>query len=357
MAEPALRVETVPLKHLEGFAQDAARDPAFAQTAPISLLRAASQAQNPHADPDDAALVVAYARGRCVGYHGLLPGLLRTARGDSRVYWLVTFFVAPDFRGRGVGTALVRQIMALDADLATTGITAGAEKRYRDCGFKTLGQAAFHQLRLERIPPAARHLVYAALRWSLGRAQRRWRWQPVPRVGGGPPRLGDPDPGRPAFVRNQDTVNWMIARPWVVSQREAAPDVAGYHFSTTRELFRFEAFAALAPGGSPRGCAVLSASRHKGRGRVKLLDLFFESPRDGARAAACAIRRAHRLLAERVDLPAVAAAPLARRGFLGRYAKARQRLTLYLPRAAASPLTEAAGRLALDYCDGDTAFT
>lgn len=354
MAEPAPRVETIPLKHLEGFAQNAGRDPAFAQTAPISLLRAASQARNPFADPDDAALVVAFDRHRCVGYHGLLPGLLRTAGRDTRVYWLITLFVAPAFRGRGIGAAMVRHIKGLKADLVTTGITQGAERLYRACGFQDLGQAAFHQLRLERIPAAARHLVYAALRWSWGRGPGGRRWRPAPRVDGDWPRIAAGGPDRPTFLRTRASVNWMMAHPWVVTRGRDAPDAAGYHFSTTRELFRFKAFEALAPGGEPRGCGVLSESRHKGKSHVKLLDLFFESPPEAACAGVCAIRRAHRMLAERVDLPAACGAG---QGVFGRYAKPRRRLTLCLPCAAGSPLAEAAATLALDYCDGDTAFT
>jgi GNAT superfamily N-acetyltransferase len=358
LAEPAVRLETIPLKHLEGFAQNAARDPAFAGTVPISLLRAASQAKNPHADPDDAALVLAYAGNRCVGYHGLLPGLLRAGQSDSKVYWLITLFVAPDFRGRGVGAALVGRILKLGADLVTTGITTGAERLYRACGFTTLGQAAFHQLRLERIPWPARHLAYAALRWPFSRAQRRVPWRPAPRVAGDWPRIGAADPGRPVFARTRATADWMIAHPWVVSRQAATGDLAGYHFSTTREVFRFAALEALAPGGgAPRGCAVLSASRHKGRGQVKLLDLFFETPPEAACAGLCAVRLAHRARAERIDLPAAAAAPFARPGFPARLGKPRRRLTLYLPSSASSPLAQAAGRIALDYCDSDTAFT
>ena len=122
-----MEIKTIKLKHLSGFARQTLSDRKHEETAPISLIRAFAQAKNPLGDPEDAALVVAYDAGRCVGYHGLLPGFLYDGSAFSKVYWLVTFFVNPSYRGKGLGKQLVEEIQKKKDDLRKK--KGGVEKK------------------------------------------------------------------------------------------------------------------------------------------------------------------------------------------------------------------------------------
>ncbi|MFO7708565.1 MAG: GNAT family N-acetyltransferase [Desulfobacterales bacterium] len=352
MSELALRIERVRIRDLVAFAREIPSDPAYADTAPTCLLRAASQAVNPHADPDDAALLVAYHAGRCVGYHGLLPGVLRAAGGRSKVSWLVTFYVAPAFRGRGVGPRLVREALGLGVDLVTTGITRAAERAYRAAGFKELGELGYRRFSVQSYPRPARWLIYTLV---CGRNRGRWPVRPVAALPAGA-RRGRED-GAPRFPRGVDTVNWMLAHPWVVSRSTAAQGAPAYYFSSVRDLFRFEAYEVGAAADPTRGAFVVSVSRRKGGTVVKLLDGFFPEPTDPSVAGVIALRRGRDLLAHRIDFPMSQEGVLNGSRLLRRLARRKSRLTLYHPREPASPLACCPGRISLDYCDGDTAFT
>ncbi|MGD8447432.1 MAG: GNAT family N-acetyltransferase, partial [Desulfobacterales bacterium] len=134
MEHHQIKIKKVKLKDLDEFSQNALNDPAYQDIAPISLVRAASQVNNPLAEPDDITLLVALCKGRCIGYHGLLPGILKIDENYSKIYWLVTFYLDAGFRGQGHGKRLVSEIQNTAVDLVTTGITAGAEGAYRSMG-------------------------------------------------------------------------------------------------------------------------------------------------------------------------------------------------------------------------------
>jgi GNAT superfamily N-acetyltransferase len=352
VSRSGVRIERVRLADLPELAKRMQLDPAFEETAPLSLLRAASLRHNPHAAPGDAVLAIAYAEGRCVGYHGLLPGYLSDAGRSSPVSWLITFYVSPPWRGQGIGAALVESVTALGVDLVTTGITAGAEKTYRACGFRDLGELTYWQLRMERFRGWVKPLAYAAVAGLLREAAQRWGLQPASEIPRTAPRLDPGEPGAPRFLRSAATVGWMIAHPWVVSAEAAGPDLGGYYFSRVREHFAYLPMRVGAAEGF-----LVSASRHRGRVHVKLLDLFFHHPADTASARNFTLAVGRRLCADRIDFPMD---PFPR-GCAGRFGrrmvKRRRRLYLYRPRSADSPLAAAAGRIALDYCDSDTAFT
>jgi GNAT superfamily N-acetyltransferase len=352
VTELPVRIEAIRIHDLTAFARNVTSNPAYADTAPTALLRAASQAANPHAAPDDVALLVATHAGRCVGYHGLLPGALRTADGLSKISWLITFYVTPAFRGRGIGARLVRAALALNVDLVATGITRAAERAYRAAGFRDLGELGYRRFSIESYPRPARWLVYALI---CGRLRDRRPVRPVVCIPA--EAVQGWERAAPLFPRDVDTVNWMLTHPWVVSRPDAAPEVPAYYFSSVRDLFRFEAYAVGSATDETRGAFVLSATRRKGKTQVKLLDGFFRDPAHTAAAGILALRRGRDLLAHRIDLPLYMEGFLNGSRLLRRLTRRKSRLTLYHPRDPESPLACGAGKIRLDYCDGDSAFT
>ena len=389
MDKHQLEIRKIKLKNLDDFALNALNDPAFQKLAPISLIRAGSQAKNPLAGPDDITLLVAFCNNRCVGYHGLLPGTLKIDENYSKVYWLVTFYLDPGFRGQGHGKRLVRAIQSTAVDLVTTGITAGAEGVYRSMGFKTLGDLPYYQLRLERLRFMHAHLQYRGDKtdqpnvfglifsrlggWVYLQTKRLtysivfqklktqkyiFKSKAVDQLDEELKSLMTQQSPSASFHRDLDTVNWMLHHPWVVSRKDAGKDVQNYYFSRVRDLFELVALEIFAPDGKTRkGFLILSLSCKKKKSVVKILDHHFYDPQDAFLAVYCGMKYAKDLLADRIEYPESLNRFFSDLPFLKRLIKRKKRLYLFYPRANDSPLAMSVGKIKLDYCDSDTAFT
>lgn len=384
-----ITIRKIKLKDLDEFSHNALNDPAYQNIAPISLVRAGSQAKNPHAEPDDITLLVALCNGSCVGYHGLLPGILKIDQNYSKVYWLVTFYLDAGFRGQGHGKHLVTEIQNTAVDLVTTGITAGAEGAYRSTGFKTLGDLPYHQLRLDRL-----QIMHTPLQYGGNKPEQpgifglifnrlgRWRYQLkkqmvygivfqklrakknifkskiVNRLDEELTSLMTQQSPNASFHRDLDTLNWMLQNPWVVSRKDAGKDVQNYYFSRVRNLFKLVALEIFAPDGNTRkGFLILSLSHKKNKSVVKILDYYFYDPQDVFIAGYFGIRYAKDLLADRIEYSRSLNGFFEELPFFKRLIKRKKRLYLFYPNSNDSPLAVSAGMIKLDYCDGDTAFT
>lgn len=347
-----IKIKKVRLKQLAEFARRSMNDAAFRVAAPISLIRAESQVKNPCGEPDDIALLLALHSDRCIGYHGLLPGVLNNKAQQSKIYWLVTFYLDPAFRSKGYGKLLIAEILKFGVDLVTTGITKGAEAVYRKAGFQVLGELAYFQLR-----PVNPDQCTAALQNLKSRAKTFT----AKTVGQLSEKFISADSRHNAtvsFQRNLETINWMIVNPWVVSKSEAREDVGHYHFSRVRELFKFLAFEIFASGGQiPKGYVVLSISRKKNKSVVKILDFYFEDSDDTVIAGYLALKYAAEYRVNQLEYPAALEAFYAGQSLFNQDTKRKKRLYLYRPHSSGSPLAKLASKIELNYCDSDTAFT
>lgn len=367
-----MEIKTVKLEYLSEFASQTLSDQKYKETAPISLIRAFAQTRNPLGDPEDAALVVAYDAGKCVGYHGLLPGYLHDGSSFSKVYWLVTFFVKPSYRGKGLGKQLVEEIQKAGVDLVTTGITKGAEGVYRAAGFKQLGELAYRQLRLERMPflnsfhqgkdtwiyRLTKRILYSLVLRRTRSIEEKLKYKMVEQLN---PQLisqANLHSSYPVFSRDVQTVNWMLAHRWVVSSNEAQKDVENYFFSRVREIFKIIALEIYsAKENVYKGFIVLSVSRKKGKTVIKILDFYFHEPNDYPIGSYLGLKFAKAYLADRLEYPAQLSDYYQRQPLLKGLIKNKKRLYLYYPGSADSPLAVKASKIEMNYCDGDTGFT
>lgn len=393
MEDPHIRIEHIKLKDLSDFARKALSHPDFHGVTPISLIRAQSQIKNPHAHPDDVALLVAFYKNRCVAYHGLLPGLLKGSGNFSKVYWLVTFFVSPQYRKKGIGKLLVKEIQGLGTDLVTTGITKAAEAVYRSMGFKPLGELPFLQLRLDRIPfpgvlfrtllqnpqndknklnkfymifnkldnrmrTAAKKIFYRSAFSRLNWEEKRFSYRQVPYLSERFQGAVDDKPDDPSFFRGIKAINWMLQHRWVVSRHEEKGEAENYYFSTVRDLFKYIALEIYSTDEkSAKGFIVYSVSCKKGRTSVKILDYHFSDPSDNPIAAYFGLKYAKEFLADRIEFPEHLAGFFINRLSLPKLVKNKKRLYLFCPSSDDSRLAVSAPEITLDYCDSDTAFT
>ena len=76
----------------------------------ISRNRAIAQMNNPDADINDILITTAVFKGVCIGYRGVFPEKINYKGKRIKVGWLTTFFVDPDFRGKGIAKRLMAPI-------------------------------------------------------------------------------------------------------------------------------------------------------------------------------------------------------------------------------------------------------
>jgi GNAT superfamily N-acetyltransferase len=105
----SIRLDLVKVKDLHAFACDFFAKPDGQVTSPTTIPRALAQSKNPYADADDIGLVIAYAGKQCVGYGGILPGVLKSARGITKIYWPSSIYVLPEWRRRQVAQKIVER--------------------------------------------------------------------------------------------------------------------------------------------------------------------------------------------------------------------------------------------------------
>jgi GNAT superfamily N-acetyltransferase len=389
-----IKIKKIKLKELAEWAATIPSHPAYKKVAPITLTRAVSQSKNPYARPEDVVLFVAFNGKQCVGYHGLLPAIFKHGDHIVRVHWATTFFVAPDFRRQGIGKCLLTEIKNSEIDFAVCQMTESAQRAYRSSGFRDLGQLNYFQLRLDRLEflprifdatagrlkkkspcPLSGHPGFIRLlqqpiyrltkrlfyhlvaRGSNRQDKRNFTWKRVDRIdeslfAGSHRQLADA-----SFFRGIEAVNWMLSYPWVVSGDKRRAALSRYYFSDVRDIFRYVAIEINSEQkGGPQGFLVLSISHKREKTRIKILDFYFKHPVDGEIAVDLALKHARLYLADRIEYPCNLAGYFNRRVEFKKLIKKQSRLYMFYPQSSHSPLAVCREKIALDYCDGDTAL-
>jgi predicted N-acetyltransferase YhbS len=392
MSLESIRIERVKLKDLPAMAArfiDAAAPGAFI---PITKQRAEALAHNPNADPDDVAMLLATEGERCAGYFGVMPVMLQHAGRLDKVHWLTTWAVSHDYLGKGLGSRLMEEALALGVDLTIVGskparrvsakygfhevkpldyvqIDFGVAGRYNPLSLLLRGLrklAGFVKVRLpiESLDSALDRFFEAIfglfLRpyflWSAARRLASEIGRPGMYALTQVPAAGSKDPDKTRFYRDERVINWMLTAPWVLPSPSQSANLK-YEFTDWRQGFEISAWQLKLPEGKPLGYAVLQFSRIRGRGVLKVLDHHFDDGKHGRLLLAMAIRLGRQREAQVIEGPAVLAEPLGS-GFLARLLVRRKQRTLQVhPRAADSPLGQAWPRLEQSYVDGDMAFT
>lgn len=389
-----IRIEQVRVGDLHGFASRAFARAGEGDVLPISERRALAQSRNPYAAEEDIGLLVAYHRGKCVGYLGVLPGRMTLRGAPSKVDWLTTWFVASHLRGRRVGHRLLEEAFGLGYDLFATNYSPSAARVMRAAGFLEFGPVRSYVLDVRRAAPwvspitlvrrrlrnagreennaarlaraVARRLsrpakaqVYRVLLHSLQPHLSHTRWVEVDAIDEERrlPREGSASASS-RFVRGPGIVNWMLRYPWI-SEAEAsvAEGRANYHFSSVRRLFRrvpVELHSIRT--GEYRGYALLSVADIRERTVLRVLDHQLADPEAYAATLAAALHYARWYEADSVVLPA-SFAPHLGWSFLSRLLLTHSdRPYLCRPREPGGTLARSLNAIQLDYCDGDIAF-
>jgi GNAT superfamily N-acetyltransferase len=392
MSLESVRIDRVKLKDLPAMSArfiDGAASGAFI---PITKQRAEALVHNPNADPDDVAMLLATAGERCVGYFGLMPVMLQHAGRLDKVHWLTTWAVSHDYLGKGLGSRLMEEALALDVDLAIVGskparrvsakygfhdvkpldyvqLDFGVAGRYNPLSLLLRGLrklAGFVKLRLpiESLDAAFNHFFETIfgpfLRpyflWSAARRSASEIGRPGMFALAQVPAANSKSPYKTRFTRDERVINWMLSAPWVAPSPSQSANLK-YEFTDWRKGFEISAWQLKSTEGTPLGYAVFQFSRIRGRGVLKVLDHYFEDGRHGRLLLAMAIRLARQREAQVIEGSAVLAEALGS-GLLARLlVRHKQRTLQGHPRATDSPLAQAWPHLEQSYVDGDMAFT
>jgi GNAT superfamily N-acetyltransferase len=359
-----IRIEEIKLKDLKDFADPFFNRSKSENTLPISPQRVLAHTHNPCARPDDIVLLVAFIGNECIGYHGLLPGLLKHDNKVSRVFWATTFYVSAAHRGKGIGKLLIEKIKSLNVDFVVTGMTRAAEKTYLRSGLKTLEPIEFYQLRMEKVIrfklfyQMAKGLLY---RYCLSRQPcdfQEFNYKQVDQINIELKKNKVFSNLVPVFHRDIEMVNWMLKYPWVLSRDTAEVRKENYHFARVRDFFKYIALEIYSQRDNAlKGFLVLSVSHKKGKTIIKILDYYLKDLSDLKIIFGLSLKLAAHHLADRIDIPSEFQNYFQDKFLHKRLLKKKTRSYGYHPESTTSPLSSSADRIALNYCDGDTAFT
>lgn len=375
----SIRIERIALKDLSAIAARYVDGAAADTFIPITKHRAAAMSFNPHAMPEDVALLLALQGQRPVGYFGLMAVQLAHAGQLHTLHWLTTWAVSKDMLGKGLGSQLMQAAIDLDVDLAIVG-SAPARRVSAKFGFQEAPPLDYVRLDFEvagRYNPlslllrglrklaslvglkllieplqAVFHRIFEALfGWLLrpllfalaSAAADRGTEARLESAQG----LAVPAPEDTSFYRDAAVLSWTLQHPWVMPAPSDSA-VLDYEFTDWRP--GFEIFAV----GDGQHYALFQFSRIHGRGVLKALDATLPP----SRWLAAALRAARARGAHVMEGPAELAAalnPLARRLLVLRL----QRTLQLHPRSAGSPLAQAlaSGGFVQHYTDGDMVFT
>lgn len=359
------------------------------EVVPVTRSRALSLSMNPYADPDDAALLLAYADDVCVGYLSVVPCMLQTEEARTKVYFLSQWYVAPEYRDTGAGALLLMNGMRLKHDLVMTGLSRDAERVFRSGPFKEFRPLEYYMVFVDALN-VLKFPFYAAQKWFertgrtpdlLHRMARRSGsliYSPIKRLTytilDGCQRLFREaivfdevdsideaiDMARPSdfpqFHRGPEAINWMLSYPWYTENGHAA--ASGYFFGEHAALFRYIVVRINdKKNGSPLGFAVFSVSKRTARIVMKTLDFGFKEPQHRRHLLAAALYCARKYQADRLFLPKECGPFLRRLLFMRLLTFRRKRSCFCRILQRDSALADAIDQVELHLADGDCAFS
>ncbi len=386
-----IRIQHVRLRDLVRFASNFLANGDSSHAAPITLARAKAHAKNPHARDSDVALLAAFDGQRCVGYIGRLPGVLRTQGADERVFWITTFFLEEGYRGMGLGKLLLKELVDLKEDLVTSRVTEKAENAMVSLGMKILGELPYFQIRVERghvsgplfealgllaclggrsnllsrflellekaVAALEKRFFYASISGLLTQLARGCRFQTAEHIEESD-FFPEQWPSPPFFYRGPETIEWMLKNKWVFSKDDAKDEVPNYYFSGAKALFEYVPVRLFSKRtGEYKGFLITCASTQKKRIQVRVLDNMLANDDEIPAACAAALSHARAVRADRIEIPQKWGLFLKPNPVWKSFLKKQTRTYLYWPTSGESALEKAKGKIALDYCDGDIAFT
>jgi len=361
---------------------------------PLTKHRALAHTKNPYADENDIGLLVASVGGQCIGYLGILPGLLKKGNQFSKVYWPSAWFVSSEFRGRSVGSNLMRSALSTKVDFAITGMSKDSEKVCRHLGFREVNPLNYYVINISRInilipafkllrkilrkggislqitnlPVRFAEIIFRPIKKFLYTALMRGQktvmgdisYKEVEKIQESGVNKGTgQEASSTEFYRDTNIINWMLRNKWVLEADKREKTSSNFHFSDAFNVFRYIALNVYSSGNEEerKGFLVLSVASNDFRTTLKVLDYHFPNRADYKYIAFLALKYAKIYAADYLVFPDCLE-PYFKKGFLPRLLLCkRMRTYLFHPKDENSPLAASLRNINIKYCDSDIAFT
>jgi hypothetical protein len=387
-----IKIEKIKAKDLYKFTCQTLSRAKASDVVPITKHRALSHTNNPCADENDIALLVAYIEDKCAGYLGIMPGLLRIGDRFSKVHWFSTWYVPPEFRASSVGGMLIVNALSLKYDIIITGINRAAERVFRNLGLHELTPVEYYVIDINRInplililrlsqkilskieiksgitnvfrtperifSPLIRKILYNILYSHYKEYIEEICYKEVDKIN--KDSIGQVGYNATAteFYRGIDIINWMLRYKWILEPDQAEVSNLNYNFGNIQDVFKFITLKIYSSNGKNyKGFLVLSISSKNSETVLKVLDFHFSNQTDYKYVLSLALKYARAYPADYIKFPKSLSVYI-KGGILTKFLlRKKNRIYFYHPKDRNSPLAISAKDINLNYCDGDTAFT
>ncbi len=388
-----IRIETIKIKDLYEFACQNQNKSNSNDIIPIVKHIARAHCRNPYADQHDISLIVAYIRNTCIGYIGLLPGLLRVGNTFSKVYWFTTFHVPQKFKKTAAGVFLIMKAISLPYDLVVYRMSKEAEHVYRGLKLQEFeplrywninigngnilssilrfGQRALKKLRIHfefinLFIKVSEHMFYPIKNifyWVLLRRQSKYLeeidYKEVNEIQDSDmPQHATYDTESAEFYRSSKIINWMLQEKWILECRNSVSYNINYFFSPIRDMFRYLVLKLYSSQNqSYKGFFILSISSEHFKTTVKVLDVCFANPDDYKYIFPIVIKQARKYQANDIIFPDMIMNYINKSIVERLFLHARKAFYFCRPKNTDSPLATSLHKIQINFCDGDVPFS
>ena len=385
-----IRIQKIKVKDLYKFACQVLSKAKKNDIVPIARHRALAYANNPYADENDIGLLVVYMGEKCLGYLGIMPGLLKVGDRFSKVHWFSTWYVPFEFRATSVGGMLIMNALSLKYDLVITGISKAAERVLRALGLREVTPLVYYVIEINRlalvfsllqkvlsktgVKPAltnvifriperifcssVKKILYNALFYYYKGCMKEISYKEVTRIDDGSIEQRRYNASSKEFYRGTDIVNWMLQYKWIPESDKAEGVNLNYYFFNVRDISKFIALKVCSSnGGDYKGFLVLSVTSENLKTVLKVLDFHFFNHADYKYVLSLALKHARVYLADYIEFP-VSLGTYIKGGILTKFLlRKKKRIYFCHPKDKNGFLATSLNDINLNYCDGDTAFT
>jgi GNAT superfamily N-acetyltransferase len=254
-----LRIEKISLKDLESFIHSET----FQQftTIPITVLRAKSYLNNPHAQSEDVVLYLGFIEKQLVAFRSLFADRIFSENVPIRFAWCSGNWVHPDFRRKGFSEQLLNEAFAdWNGKLMFTNYAPNSEKLY----LKTGKFQPIHQFRGFRgyLFPKTRKLIQSSNKnWFTkfvfsavdaiiamvsfirvlffsSKQNPDFEFKPIQFPDSECYQILQNNIQNHIFERGETELKWILQLPWIFSERHPAAEK--YPFSSFSTSFFYQ---------------------------------------------------------------------------------------------------------------------
>lgn len=377
-----IKIELIKVSNLYEFACKTIDCHKKGEIIPITKQRAFAQEKNPCADVNDVGLIVAFYNDQCVGYLGLVPGILRIVKEFHKVYYASSLFVSSELRKRKLGTKILQAACDLNYDLVFSGMGKAAEKLYRSlnflecktyyhhisnlrkCRIEYILLKVFNKSRImlkvaskidDLIYPSVRRITYKFQAFIAKQSKHKITQKEIEQIR--EDSKNDKFSSSVEFYRDERVINWMLKYKWISENKNDEILNRDYYFSSFRDTFMYKAIEIYSKNdGKYCGFLIFAFSAEASCLTLKILDYSFSMSEYLKYIPSIVLEYSGRYDVDKIDIPDSLSQYFKKIFLFNCTIQKVGRLTLCHPRDTKSPLAVSIKKIKVSHCDGDIPF-